>query len=96
MEKVIVQFDVPGMTSEQYDQIWEDLRAAGHANPNGLISHVGAATDRGWLVVDVWESADKFNEFGQTLMPILAKNGVQEVEPVVLPLHYMYSGNLVH
>ena len=51
---------------------------------------------RGWLVVDVWESADKFNEFGQTLMPILAKNGVQEVEPVVLPLHYMYSGKLVH
>jgi len=96
MEKIIVQFDVPGMTSEQFDKIWEDLRAAGHANPKGLIHHVGAATDRGWLVVDVWESADKFNEFGQTLMPILAKNGFQDLEPVILPLHYMYTGNLVH
>ncbi len=93
MKKVIVQFDSPDMTSKQYDQVWQDLRAAGHANPKGLIHHVGAPTDKGWMVVDVWESAEHFNEFGKTLMPILTKNGVPPAEPVVLPLHYLYSGN---
>ncbi len=93
MKKVMVHFDIPGMTSNQYDQVWQDLRAAGHANPKGLIHHVGAPTAEGWMVTDVWESADHFNEFGKTLMPILAQNGVPPAEPVVFPLHYLYSGN---
>jgi hypothetical protein len=47
-------------------------------------------------VIDVWENADKFNEFGQTLAPILTKNGITPTQPTVLPLHYEYSGNAVH
>ncbi len=93
MKKVMVQFNAPGMTEKQYDQVWQDLRAAGHANPKGLIHHAGAQSDKGWMVMDIWESADHFNEFGKTLMPILDKNGVPPAEPVVLPLHYLYSGN---
>ena len=93
MEKVVVYFDMPGMTASQYDQIWQDLRATGHESPKGLLYHVGAATTNGWMVVDVWESAGHFNEFGKTLMPILVKNGVPPVEPIVLPVHYLYSGN---
>jgi hypothetical protein len=92
MEKVIVYFDMPGMTSGQYDQIWQDLRAAGHTNPKGLIHHFGAPTASGWMVVDVWESADHFNEFGKTLMPILERHKVPPAEHLVLPLHYSYSG----
>jgi hypothetical protein len=93
LKKVMVQFDFPNMTSKQYDQVWEDLRAAGHENPKGLIHHVSAQTDKGLKVVDVWENADKFNEFGQTLMPILTKNGITPTQPIVSPLHYEYSGN---
>lgn len=92
MNKVMVEMNIPGMTSKVYDQVWQDLRAAGYENPKGLIHHVGAPADKGWKVVDVWENADKFNEFGQTLMPILDKNGIQGVQPVILPLHYEYSG----
>lgn len=87
-EKVMVQFDFPGMTVKEYDQIWNDLRAAGHQNPNGLIHHAGAPDEKGIKVVDVWENKAKFNEFGQTLMPILSKHGVKEPKPVILPLHY--------
>jgi len=96
MEKVMVYFDMPGMTGEQYDQIWKDLRAAGHVNPKGLLHHAAAPTANSWLVVDVWESADHFKEFGKTLMPILDRNGVPKNDPVVLPLHYMYSGTEHH
>lgn len=96
MKKVMVQFDFPSMTSKQYDQVWKDLREAGHENPNGLIHHVSAQTDKGLKVIDVWENAAKFNEFGQTLMPILAKNGITSIQPVILPLYYEYSGIQVH
>lgn len=91
IKKIVVQFDFPNMTSKQYDQIWQDLREAGHENPKGLEHHIGAPTDKGWKVVDVWENADKFNEFGQTLMPILSKNGITPPQPVILPLHYEYA-----
>jgi len=93
MKKVTVHFNLPGMTASQYDQIWNDLKAAGEGNPKGLIHHVGAPTANGWSVVDVWQSAELFNEFGKKLMPILAKNGVPPVEPMVLPVHYEYTGN---
>jgi hypothetical protein len=92
MGKVMVQMDIPGMTTKQYDQVWQDLRAAGHENPKGLVHHVGAPTDKGFKVVDVWENTDKFNEFGQTLIPILNKNGIPSIEPIVTPLHFEYKG----
>lgn len=96
MKKVMVQFDFPEMTSEQYDQVWQDLRAAGHENPNGLEYHVSAQAGKGLKVIDVWENAEKFNEFGQTLTPILAKNGITPTQPIVSPLHYEYSGIHIH
>lgn len=91
-KKVMVQFDFPNMTADKYDQIWKDLRSAGFENPTGLIHHAGAPTAKGLKVVDVWENAEKFKEFGQTLIPILNKHGIQEIEPVILPLHYEYKG----
>ena len=92
MKKVMVQFNIPGMTSKQYDQAWEDLRAAGHANPKGLIHHVGAPQGNNMVVVDVWESAEAFSKFGETLIPILGKLGVAKVEPVITPVQYEYAG----
>lgn len=92
MEKVIVQFNIPGMTAQQYDQVWEDLRAAGQANPEGLAHHVGGPQGDNWVVVDLWESAEAFGKFGETLVPILEKNGVGPVEPVVIPAHFVHTG----
>ena len=92
MGKVMVQMDIPGMTTKQYDQVWQDLRAAVYENPKGLVHHVGAPTAKGFKVVDVWENTDKFNEFGQTLIPILNKNGIPSIEPIVTPLHFEYNG----
>lgn len=93
MKKIVVLFDAPGFTSKHYDQVWDDLRAAGQSHPKGLISHVGFAKPNGnWNVVDIWESAEAFAEFGKTLVPILQKTGTNVPEPMVLPAHYVLLG----
>lgn len=91
-KKVMVEFEFPNMSSHQFDQIWQDLRAAGYENPKGLLHHVAAPTDKGLKIVDVWENLNNFNEFGQKLMPILNKNGIPSIQPIILPLYYEYDG----
>lgn len=89
----MIQFDFPEGTAELYDRVWEDLKAAGHENPKGLLYHVGAPKPSGgWLVVDVWESEQAFQEFGQTLLPIIQKHGIPQVQPAVFPVHNIYEG----
>lgn len=52
MKNVVVLFSAPGFTAEHFDQVWDDLRAAGQSHPKGLISHVGfAKPDGSWNVV---------------------------------------------
>ncbi len=93
MNKVVVLFNIPGGTALQYEQVWEDLKAAGHEHPKGLISHVGAAKpDGNWLVVDIWESEEAFAEFGKTLMPLIVKSGLPVAAPLIIPAHYVYIG----
>jgi hypothetical protein len=89
MKQVVVQFNFPNVSLNQYDDVWNDLRASGNAHPKGLISHVGAATpDGGLLVVDIWESEEAFSEFGKTLMPLIARQDIPMIQPKVLPVHY--------
>ncbi|MBO9682104.1 MAG: hypothetical protein J7502_05455 [Flavisolibacter sp.] len=90
MKQVVIQFNFPNVSLEQYDGVWNDLRAKGHTHPKGMISHVGAQTpDGGLLVVDVWESQEAFDEFGKTLMPLITKNDIPMVQPKVFPAHYV-------
>jgi len=90
MQNVVVILSSPEFTAKDYDQVWDDLRAAGQASPRGLISHVGfAKPEGGWMVVDIWESEEAFNEFGKTLIPIIQKTGVQVPQPKVIPAHYV-------
>ena len=92
MKKILVQFSNPGMTAKQFDQAWDELRKAGQEHPYGLIHHVAGQQGNNWVVVDVWESAEAMDEFGKTLMPILSNNGIPQVQPTILPLHYEYIG----
>jgi hypothetical protein len=95
MKNAMIQFDFRGMTTKQYDQIWQDLRATGHSNPKGLLHHYGSTSPKGIHVCDIWESEDRFREFGKVLMPILEKNKVPKTEPVIAPLHFEYNSKLV-
>lgn len=94
MERIIVQFNIPGMTAQQYDQTWAELRKAGQTHPHGLHHHAAGQQGNNWLVVDVWESAEAFQKFGETLMPILQRLGIptDQTAPVITKLHNEYEG----
>jgi hypothetical protein len=83
---VIQEFEA---TREEYDQVTEKL---GDAIPAGAILH--AACDLGgdkWKSVDVWESAEAFQNFVQgKLIPAIAEvnpDAPQAQEPQILEIH---------
>jgi hypothetical protein len=91
MKNVAVLFDAKDFTHSQYDQAWEALKAAGYSHPKGLLSHVGFdSPNGGMMVVDIWESAEAFAEFGKTLGPIMAKVGANLPDPKIIPAYYVY------
>ena len=56
----------------------------------GLLAHVAGQTDKGFRVVDVWESDDAFRQFGEKLTPILKEVGI-EGAPDVYQSHAFVS-----
>ena len=86
MNKQLIQFSFKGVTEKQYDQIWNELRRAGHSNPAGLLYHVASFQNNNCLVFDVWESPEAFEKFGQVLMPIMYKVGIDEPTPIMTPV----------
>jgi hypothetical protein len=84
---ITVLFDVPKMTSAQYDQVIKKLEAAGLGAPKGRSYHVASSQPGGWFVVDVWESPELLDQFAKHLMPILQSVGVKPPEPKVFPVH---------
>jgi hypothetical protein len=93
MKKVIIQFSFPGLSLNIYDNAWTELRSKGYSNPKGLLHHVGGLQGNNLIVVDVWESLEAFNKFGEVLLPILKKVGFPDIKPVVTPVHYEYLGS---
>lgn len=92
MEKTVVIMSSPEFNAKNYDQVWDDLRAAGQSHPKGLISHVGfAKPEGGWMVVDVWESPQAFADFSKVLVPIIQKTGVNVPGPKIIPAHNVYE-----
>jgi hypothetical protein len=92
-----VIFNFPGGTTEQYDEVTrglnngQPLRSLADWPGGGCLSHVVGATPDGLCVLDVWESAEKFQAFGGTLMPLIQQAGLKPDEPVVFPVHNFVS-----
>ena len=87
---IIVVFDAPGGTQAQYEQVCDRLSGGkgvltslSDAPEPGLLSHAAGPTPQGWLVVEVWESEEAFQRFGQKLAPFLEEAGMSGVEPKV-------------
>jgi len=82
-----IVIEIPGGTQEQYDKVMEKMRL--DINPaEGGICHVAGPTDRGWRVVDVWESEEAFQKFFDTkLGKALKEAGVPPLQPSFFPVH---------
>jgi hypothetical protein len=82
----------PSMDARQYDEVIKRLENAGASAPAGRLYHVCFGTGTSLRVVDVWESQDAFNTFGQTLLPILQQVGVDPGQLEVAEVHNISKG----
>jgi hypothetical protein len=84
---IAVYFNPEAMTAEQYDQTMAALEAGGAGSPAGRIHHSCFGVPDHLMVYDVWESAEAFEAFGESLGPILAQLDVDVGEPDIMPMH---------
>jgi hypothetical protein len=95
---IVGVFHSPTLTQDQYEQVVSRLtegKKTRMESPSdwpvsGLLVHVAGQAADGFRVVDVWESQEAFDRFGETLMPILQDLGV-EVQPEIYPAHAVVS-----
>ena len=56
-------FDGVGVTQDQYQQVFDQVTANGTRIMPGLISHHAGPTERGFCVMEVWESQEVVQRF---------------------------------
>lgn len=89
---ITVVFTPVSMTTAQYDQIISRLEQAGAGTPAERLYHVCFGSGNQVQVLDVWESAEAFEQFGQTLMPILQELRIDPGQPAISPVHSIIKG----
>ena len=87
-------FQPTGFTKERYDEANKQLEAAGagFGSVPGRRFHCAMEAGGTIEVFDVWESMEQFQKFGETLVPILNKLGVDPGEPQVSTVHNLQEG----
>lgn len=89
---LLMTFTPTGMDASKYDEVIKELEAAGAGMPAGRLYHIGFNTGGTFKVIDVWESQELFNKFGETLMPILQKLNIDPGQPEVVEIHNLIKG----
>ena len=84
---ILIRFEPDSTSKDQYDEAVRRLEEAGDFPPEGLDLHVCFVVDGNLAVSEVWDSREKFDAFGEKLMPILADIGIEPGEPKELEVH---------
>lgn len=81
-----------GVTVEQYEEARKVVNWEGDVPP-GLRYQVSAFSPEGLRVVDVWDSAEQFQQFvGSRLAPGTAQIGIQgQPEVEILPAYLVFA-----
>jgi hypothetical protein len=90
---ILVRFTgAPSMKSGLYDETMPAIEASGEWPPDGLAFHCAFETDGVFRVSEVWDSQEKFEAFGQRLMPILTDAGIELTgPPEIIEVHNIVS-----
>jgi len=80
---ITVIFKPAGTTTEQYDEMLRRLDAAGAGSPTGRIHHMSFGDPTALGVVDIWNSLEDFQAFGEILMPIIQDVGADVADPEI-------------
>lgn len=91
---ILAHFNVGTMTVAQYDMIMAELQKIPGAlgNPANYFHMAFKRADGNVQVIDLWESAEKFQEFGKTLMPVLTKVFGEAPQPPAIYSLYNTAG----
>jgi hypothetical protein len=90
---ISVFFRPSSMTLEQYNEIMNQLEGAGQKSPRGRLFHASSGTGDKITVYDIWDSQDSFEEFSQTLMPILDRMEIDPGIPAISALNNVIRGS---
>lgn len=95
--KVMVVHKTPTLTRERYEQVVRGLtggksrlESPDDVPTGGLLVHVAADTDDGFVIFDVFESQAAFDRFGEFVAPFAREAGIEE-PPKGFPLHTYIS-----
>jgi hypothetical protein len=80
------------MTAAKYAECIKRLDHAGAGAPAGRLYHVCFGDENNLCVSDIWDSAESFERFGQTLKPILEDLGVNTGQPDIINVHNIIVG----
>jgi hypothetical protein len=89
---ITVRFTPKSMSAAKYDECIRRLEQAGAGAPKGRLYHVCYGDKNDVRVFDVWESSESFDEFGQTLMPILQELSIDPGTPEISEVHNIIPG----
>jgi hypothetical protein len=94
---IVAVFQSSSFTQEKYEETVRQVTGGKRRveSPSdwpvpGLLVHAAGQGEKGFRVVDVWESEDAFRRFGEKLVPILKAIGVDD-QPEVYPAHTFVS-----
>ena len=94
---VVLVHQGPTHTEERYEEVVRRLTDGKSRleSPSdwpvaGLLSHAAGQGENGFRVVDVWESEEACNQFGEILAPILQEVGIEE-QPELYQAHTFVS-----
>jgi hypothetical protein len=93
---VVLVHQGAGLTQEGYEEVVRKLSGKSRLESpadwpvEGLLVHAAGEGEAGFRVVDVWESEEAAQRFGETLLPLLQAAGV-EAKPEIYPAHTFVS-----
>ena len=89
---IAVVFTPPSMNVAKYDECIRRLEQADAGAPAGRLYHACYGSKDQLRVFDVWDSQESFEQFGQTLMPILQEIGLDPGQPSISEIHKTIQG----
>jgi hypothetical protein len=93
---VVLIHQGPTLTQERYEETVRRLTGKSRMETpadwpvEGLLVHAAGQGERGFRVVDVWESEEAARRFGERLAPVLEEVGVKE-QPELYSTHTFVS-----
>lgn len=93
---VVLIHQGPSLTREKYEEVVRRLtgktrlESASDWPVEGLLVHAAGESPQGFRVVDVWQSEEACNRFGDALGPILQEVGVED-QPEIYEAHTFVS-----